>query len=192
MSPRTYEKAARAVGEERTRTALLDAAERAFLAGRWSAASLTALAHEAGVTKQTLLRHFGSKDGLLERAVQRALDRTARQRLGPPPPDVAAAVDDLLDHYARDGERALALEALEGTGAVAVVRDRARALHHAWVDHAFAPWLAGPERERRRAATIALCDVRAWAVLSRDLGLGRDEVHATLTLALDRLLGPAP
>ena len=56
--PRSYTKVARAEGEERTREALLEAADEAFLSGPWAQVSLDTIARDAGVTKQTLLRHL--------------------------------------------------------------------------------------------------------------------------------------
>ena len=63
---RNYTKVTRAASEEATRLALLEAATEVFFDGAWHTTSLDAIAGRAGTTKQTLLRHFGSKDGLLE------------------------------------------------------------------------------------------------------------------------------
>jgi AcrR family transcriptional regulator len=187
---RAYTQVKRAEARERTRSALLESATRAFFAGRWEEASLAEIAAGAGVTKQTLLRHFGSKTGLLEAASARGLAEVAAERLGPPPGDVASAVDVLLDHYEARGDEGLKIAAMQGGEEIAHVGRRARQLHYDWVDHAFGPGLerAGDERDRVRAALIGLCDVHVWQVLARDLGLGRAEVHATLTLAIRRLL----
>lgn len=43
---------------------ILDAAQRVFLAAGYGAASMEAIAREAGVAKQTLYAHFGTKAGL--------------------------------------------------------------------------------------------------------------------------------
>jgi AcrR family transcriptional regulator len=106
-------KVARAETEERTRTALLDAAERLFFERGWEGTSLGAVATDAGVTKQTLLRHFGSKDGLLEHAFARAYDEVRDQRWDVPGDDVEHAVDNLLDHYEAAGDRALKTDKFE-------------------------------------------------------------------------------
>src|SRR4051812_35020385 len=66
MNSRTYTQVARAEASERTRDALLDAATEAFFSGTWGSLSLDAIASAAGTTKQTLLRHYGSKQGLFE------------------------------------------------------------------------------------------------------------------------------
>jgi AcrR family transcriptional regulator len=186
---REYTKVARAQAEERTRNALLDAAEKAFVAQRWEDITLAGVAADAGVTKQTLLRHFGSKEGLTAQAGQRALERVSEQRLSAPTDDIDGAVDNLLDHYYAVGERALKIEAMDGIDAIVKLKQRGREFHYAWVEHAFGTWLTGRERARRRAALIAICDVETWSLLSHDLGLPRSEVRATLLLAIRRLLG---
>lgn len=188
---RSYTKVARAAAQERTRAALLESAHEAFFDGRWDQVSLETIADDAGVTKQTLLRHFGSKRGLLEQAFLQAQEQVREQRLSAPPDDVAGAVDNLLDHYEQHGERAMQLGPL-AVGQLAEFARHARELHYDWVEHAFAASLAataGRERARLRAALIVACDVQAWWILARDLGLARDEVRATLILTIRRLIG---
>ena len=188
---RSYTKQARAASEDGTRTALLDAGERLFFERGWEATSLEAVAGEAGVTKQTLLRHFGSKTGLLEQAFARAFEHIRDQRWDVPGDDVERAVDNLLDHYEAVGDRALKIDAMAGVPAVAEWVQRARELHYEWVAHAFGAFLRplrGRDLERRRAGLIAVCDVHAWRLLRHQLGLGRAEVRATLVLAVRGLL----
>jgi AcrR family transcriptional regulator len=55
-----------------TRQRVIDAALRAFGTAGFDATSLDALAAEAGVTKQTILYHFASKDVLLEAVIDDA------------------------------------------------------------------------------------------------------------------------
>jgi AcrR family transcriptional regulator len=188
---RPYVQVARAASRDRTRAALLDATEEAFFARPWEQVSLESIAADAGVTKQTLLRHFGSKEGLLEAGSARAIERVREQRLSAPTDDLEAAVDNLLEHYEDLGDRALRLEAMEGDPAVANIVERGREFHGDWVDHAFGAWLdaaRGRDRARRRGALIALCDVHTWRILSRDLGLPRSEVRATLISTIRRIL----
>jgi AcrR family transcriptional regulator len=190
-STRTYVKVARATAEERTRIALLNVAEATFFEGRWEATSLHSMATEAGVTKQTLLRHFGSKDRLLEQAFQRAFERVEAQRMQSPVNDISGAVDNLLDHYDAVGDASLKIASMDGGGLVADIGRRARQLHYEWIDHAFGTWLAAPsehERQRLRAILITLCDVRAWHILTRELRLSRAEARRSLLLSIGRLL----
>jgi AcrR family transcriptional regulator len=185
-------KVARAEAEEKTRTALLDAAGEAFLSGPWEQASLASIARAAGVSKPTLLRHFGSKQGLLERVLQRAMGEVEEQRLAVPTNDIAGAVANLLDHYETLGGRAMRSSNLELDGPLADLGRRARQFHYAWVDLAFGAWLQTTppvELRRLRSALIAICDVQTWWILSHDLELSRAEIQATLILTISRLLG---
>jgi AcrR family transcriptional regulator len=189
---RPYTQVKRAREQQRTRGALLDVADREFLTGRWEQASLEAMAGRAGVTKQTLLRHFGSKEGLLEEAMRRGYERVHAERFAAPIADIAGAVENLLGHYERWGAGALRIGATDGAvPAIAELGQRARQLHYEWVEHVFGPRLScyrGEGRARRRAALIALCDVHTWWLLSHDLALSREEVGATLVAAIRRLL----
>jgi AcrR family transcriptional regulator len=186
---RPYKQVARAQAQERTREALLEAAADEFYGNGWRTTSLEALSARAGVTKQTLLRHFGSKEGLLMQALARSASEVFDQRWGVPAGDLEAAVANLLDHYEEWGERSLRIGAWldGGTPALAKLSQMARQLHYDWVGYVFGPFLEGlqePARARRRATLIALCDVHTWQLLSHDLGLPRAEVHATLTGAI--------
>ena len=189
---RRYKQEARAAATERTRKALLDAAEEELYEDRWRQTSLESLARRAGVTKQTLLRHFGSKDGLLLQALGRGAVDVFNQRFTAPDADIAGAVENLLDHYEAWGERSLRIGAWQrGPAALAKLAQLARQVHYNWVEHAFGQWLEpfdAQTRRRRRAALIALCDVNAWWLLSHDIALPRAEIEATLTEAVERLL----
>ena len=178
--------------EAQTRAALLDAAEEAFLSGPWEQASLEAIARVAGVTKQTLLRHFGSKDGLLERVLRARNRRSAEQRLGAPTNDIAGAVDNLLDHYETRGGRAMRSSNLDLDGPLAdlgasrspVSLRLGRARLRRVADRLSAA-------ERRRAARGADRDLRRPHLVDAHprSRLSRAEVRATLILTINRLLG---
>jgi AcrR family transcriptional regulator len=188
MTTRTYTKVARAAAEEQTRTALLDAAEVAFF-DEGGAHSLEAIAAAAGVTKQTLLRHFGSREGLFHESHRRAFERVREQRLRAPRNDVEGAIDNLLDHYEAVGDRALRIGTMTTTELPADIGRVARQLHYEWVEHAFGAWLGAAEhRSRLRAALIAACDVQTWSIFAHDLGFERAEVRQTLLLIIRRLL----
>jgi AcrR family transcriptional regulator len=192
-SRRPYRQVARAQARERTREALADAAAEEFYEGRWQQTSLDALSARVGTTKQTLLRHFGSKDGLLLQALARAGAQVLDQRWSAPRGDIRGAVENLLDHYEVWGERSLRIGAWQsGPPALAKLSKLARQVHYEWVEYVFEPWLAQvpePARARRRAALIALSDVHTWWLLSHDLGLARTQLCATLTDAIEGVVG---
>lgn len=193
IEKRPYKQVARAQAQQRTRAALQDAAIEEFTRGSWAKTSLAELAERAGVTKQTLLRHFGSKDGLLMQALAHSASEMFSQRWSAPQGDIGGAVENVLDHYEAWGERSLRVGAWLGSPspALAHLSQLARQLHYDWVEYAFAPQLErlqGPDRVRCRATLIALCDVHTWWLLSHDLGFERTEVQTTITNAIERLL----
>jgi AcrR family transcriptional regulator len=192
ISPRPYKQVAREQSRQRTREALLDAAEEELTKGGWSQASLEALAAKAGVTKPTVLRHFGSKEGLIEAAIRRTSEIVRKERARAPVGDVPGAVRNLLDHYERWGNLVMRVLAEEHRiSLVHKVTDRGRQVHYDWVDQTFGPQLQNlgeQARRRRRAALIAICDVHTWWLLSHDLRLERSEIFVTLVDLVERLL----
>ena len=172
---------------------MLDAADEELSRGGWSKTTLDKLAAKAGVTKQTALRHFGSKEGLIEAAIRRTSEIVRKERARAPVGDVPGAVRNLLEHYERWG--ALVMRVLAEEHRLSLVRkatDRGRQVHYDWVDYVFSPQLEGldePVRLRRRAALIGLCDVQMWWLLSHDIGLERAEIQATMIEAIEGVIG---
>lgn len=144
--------------------------------------TLEDVADRAGVTVQTVLRRFGSKDALIAAAAEHASKQVRSQRMAAPAGDIPAAVDNLLDHYDATGATALRLLSQEDrVPQLREIADRGREFHYAWVERTFAPFLEGRDgRERLRAQLIALTDVYTWKLLHLDLGLDRAETRTAL------------
>ncbi len=103
-SKRPYKKIARAKAQERTRETLLQAAAEEVEQDRWTQTSLESVAERAGVTKQTALRHFGSKQGLLDAVISRTTSTVVKERYEAPIGDIPGAVANLVRHYERYGD----------------------------------------------------------------------------------------
>jgi AcrR family transcriptional regulator len=189
---RQYKQVAREEAQQRTREALLEAAIDEFYADRWSKVSLAGLATRAGVTKQTLLRHFGSKEGLLLQALVRSAAQVLDERWNAPVGDVDGAIENLLEHYEAWGGRARRLGAWQDAPSVLAKLSRAgRQVHYQWIEFVFAPQLGGleePGSSRLRAELIVVCDVQTWWILAHDLELGRAEVKTILTGMAERAI----
>lgn len=183
---------ARAVAAEATGARILEAAEELFLELLYDQVSLNSVAERAGVTVQTVIRRFGSKEGLFAEV---AGQRSAQIRAGrdqAPVGDAAGATRNLIDSYERWGDDQLHLLAQEGRieGIIDAVNS-GRRYHHAWVRRIFAPWLrALPAdlKKRRAAELVAVTDVYVWKVLRRDLGLSRDQTEAAVTELVEQLI----
>jgi AcrR family transcriptional regulator len=143
--------------------------------------TLEDIAQRAGVTVQTVIRRFGSRERLIEAAAEYAETEVLRQRDEAPIGDVAGAVENLLDHYEEWGHSALRLLAQEDrVPQLRAIADRGRAGHYAWVDRTFGPYLTGPSGRLRRAKLITLTDVYVWKLLRLDLGLDQTETASAL------------
>ncbi|MGH9380696.1 MAG: TetR/AcrR family transcriptional regulator [Thermoanaerobaculia bacterium] len=88
---------------EATRTAILDAAERLFLERGPAAASMSAVAQAAGVTKSLIHHHFGSKEGLWTAVKDRRFEVYAelQRRLLTEPTSTADLLKRSMEAYFR-------------------------------------------------------------------------------------------
>lgn len=201
---RSYKQVARAQAQERTRETLLQAATEEVERDGWKQASLESVAERAGVTKQTALRHFGSKEGLLDAVIRRTSSIVVKERGEAPSGDIPGAVANLVRHYERYGD--IVVRVLPYRDAVVRVMghehrgslvhravDRGAEVHEEWVLRTFEPQLASLDprtRERRLAQLVAVCDVYVWKILRRDLGLKVPQVEAALVELIERLVAP--
>jgi AcrR family transcriptional regulator len=203
-SKRPYKKVARAKAQERTRETLLQAAAEEVEKDRWAETSLESVAERAGVTKQTALRHFGSKQGLLDAVIGRTSSVVVKERAEAPTGDIIGAVANLVRHYERYGDimtrmlpyRDAVVRVLGHERRPSLVRravERGQEVHEDWVLRTFEPQLEvldPPTRERRLAQLVAMCDVYVWKVLRRELNLEVPEVEAALAELIERLVEP--
>src|SRR5438270_11882230 len=96
---RRYRLVARAEAAAATRERLLASAWRHFSERAFDGVRLADVASDAGVSVQTLLSHFGSKDGLFVAAWQWRMAPEGARRESAPVGDVRAAVRVLYDSY---------------------------------------------------------------------------------------------
>jgi AcrR family transcriptional regulator len=192
---RQYKQVAREHAQQRTREALLETAIDEFYADRWSETSLAGLAARAGVTKQTLLRHFGSKEGLLIQALVRSAAQVLDERWSAPVGDIDGAIENLLEHYEVWGPRARRIGAWQDAPSVlAKLSQAGRQVHYQWIEFVFAPQLEGLDEaafSRLRAELIVVCDVQTWWILAHDLKLGRAAIKTILTEMVGRAVSGA-
>lgn len=159
------------------RERVLDAVDELFLPTVDSAVfSLEDVARGAGTTVQTVLRHFGSKGGLIAAAAERGTQRVLDQRRQVPVGDVAAVAAYLADHYEDVGPWVLRLLQLEAD--LPSVTATGRAMHRQWVEEVLVPLLHPADatrRERHTAVLVAVTDLLTWRVLRLEQGLSKDD-----------------
>lgn len=190
---RPYRMGVRAEAAEATLKRVLDVAVRLFTDNPYDEVSLERVAAEAGVSKRTVLRRFGSKDALFGEAMTQARDEMIAHRQAAPVGNVAAAVANVVGQYERWGMNRLRL--LEQEDRIPLIAEwvqGGREWHWGWVERVFAPQLKGlrgGERKRRVASLVVLTDVYTWRLLRLDLKLSRGDTERTLVDLINRLEG---
>jgi AcrR family transcriptional regulator len=189
---RSYTMQVRAEAAANTRKRILDAVN-ALSAERLSLEIVLAdVADRAGVSVQTVLRHFGGRQNLFEQAQARRVAQVRVER-ATPAGDAASAIRTIVAFYDRQGEWSLRLQAQEHSDEPSRKRVAlGRRLHREWVEEAFAPQLAGRrDREEMVDLLVIATDLLTWKILRRDSGM---DVSTTCKrmLRLVRAILPAP
>lgn len=188
---RVYRMTARKDATDRSREAMLRAAFELWLERPYDEVTLDAVAELAGVSRQTVLRHFGSKEGLVIAVVDWiGPEEDAARRAEPG--DIATGLRRLIDRYETTGDANVRLLELEGRiEAVDYGLAQGRAGHRAWIEQLFGPFLPRRGTRRREHAVMALyaaTDVTVWKLLRRDFGLTRRDTEATVTMLVEGVL----
>src|SRR5690242_8311387 len=84
MKSRSYDMRARAQAKSATNDAIVDAAVSVLVAERSFRITLAAVAERAGVTVKTVLRHFGTREALVDAAWSRLFHEVVAERRPPP------------------------------------------------------------------------------------------------------------
>lgn len=188
---RRYNQTARAQAAEETGQRIVEAFIGLLHAEWYDRITLDRVAELAGVSVQTIVRRFGSKDGLLAGSMPTLSEQVASRRATPAGDD-AAYVRNLVADYEALGDGVIRLLALEERHeAVGRMVDIGRRQHRAWVREQFATLLAGVEEAERESVVDALVvatDVYTWKLLRRDRGHGVDET-ARIVLGLVQAIG---
>ncbi|WP_433224732.1 TetR/AcrR family transcriptional regulator [Microtetraspora malaysiensis] len=179
---RSYRMGARAAAMEATRVRILEAAV-ALWARRWyDDVTLQHIADEAGVSVQTIVNHFDSKDGLADAIADRLASQTEVARQAPAG-DVPAIVAVLFEDYEGHGDaNVLWIAQVDRVPAIARAAAHARGQHRAWLERVFADRLParGPAREHALTLHYAATDVYLWKLWRRDLGLSREDAERAM------------
>ena len=178
---------ARRAAAEATRERILAVARDAFLHRWYDEATIQGIAKEAGVSGQTVLNHFGDKEGVFTAAAERFNDEVRSVRWNATPGDVDSIVAALIDDYEVTGDgvfRALASE--ERVPSLRPLLARGRAGHRQWVEDMF------PQRPDLVLELILATDVYAWKLLRRDQGLSRKATRESICRTVNALLALPP
>lgn len=174
----------RAASTEATRERILDAARELWLERWYDEMTLRELAERAGVALQTVVNHFGSKDGVAAATLEEGLPEKWMTRATARPGEIGEALELLVADYELTGDALIRTLALEGrVPALHPVLELGRRAHRAWVEHVFPAALAGlssEARARRLDLLVCAADLYTWKLLRRDRGLSQAQTAATM------------
>lgn len=192
LAKRAYRQGARAAAAEQNGTRIIEAFQRRMREDWFEQITLDEIATEAEVTVPTIIRRFGSKEGLLQAAWELFSDDVQARRASSPG-DVAGAVRAVVEDYEIMGDlivRALAQE--ERFPSLKAANNGGRAGHRAWVERCFSPWLdnlATTARRRRVDALVAATDVYVWKLVRRDMGRSAQHLKAVMVTLIEGVIG---
>jgi len=195
-APRPYRQIARAAATQDTQRRIVGAFREALLARWMDEITRDDVATAAGTTRQTVIRMFGGKDGLLAAVAETMKNEIEQRRAIPPGSTPQAAAHTLVRDYEITGDIVIRILAQEARHpALTPLLDVGRKWHRRWVEATFAPSLSrlpAGERARRATQLVAVTDVYIWKLLRRDFNHGVAEVTALIAGMVQRLLEENP
>jgi AcrR family transcriptional regulator len=153
--------------------------------------TLDDIARAAGTSVQTVLRHYGSRDGLLDAVIALTAAEVERERRAPAG-DVASALRILVDHYEMRGDFMVRMVGQEAADArILSFTEPGRALHRRWVTEVFGPWLVvAADSDELTDLLVVATDLHTWKLLRRDRGLDHSTTEARMRALVDALVPP--
>jgi AcrR family transcriptional regulator len=179
---------ARAEAAAATRERILRATMELFKTQFRSEIRLQDIAAAAGVTVQTVLNVFGTRDALITAATDQLKVEASAQRTRAEPGDVAGIITDLFDNYEQFGDIVIRMLAED---ADPEWTKGGRLWHRQLTRRQFAPQLArvtGVKRRRLLDALVCACDIYLWKLLRRDLGRSRAEAEKIIRKMVQALV----
>jgi AcrR family transcriptional regulator len=183
MPHRPYTMTARAEAADATRDRILDSTIAIALETQRLDFSLEQVAQRSGRSVQTILRRFGSRDGLIEEAVERGTARVAAERRPARPGDISGALELLVGHYEEWGRFMLRLQSRDDDQDARGVTAGGRLLHRDWVAEVFSP-----DSDELTDLLVVATDLFTWKLLRLDRGLDRLTVLDRITALTDAVL----
>lgn len=183
---RNYNLGVRAEYARETYESILAAAHQAFSSMPYEKVSLRAIADKAGVSQQTVIRLFDSKDNLLATAASETVDELFVNRKCP---QDASEVEPLIRNYLKITEQISAqsivfFQVSERFESLRPVIKRGRQCQREWIEQVFRFYL--PDREDKRhslfvAQLFSALSFYSWYSLRCESGLSvEDATEATI------------
>jgi AcrR family transcriptional regulator len=188
----TYDNSKRQVDAEKTKIKILNA-----FGDLWSEYSirditLEMVAKEAGLTTKTILRKFGSKEGLTNESLSYLAAKIESERTSTNAGQVDEILKALLSNYEKMGEAAIRTINLESELEIArQIGAKGRKLHRDWCMRMFASFLPDKQSddyEIQLVSFIAATEIYLWKLMRKDLELSKEQTFSIFKNLVEGLI----
>jgi AcrR family transcriptional regulator len=190
---RIYRQGRRAELAAQTANQILDAAQD-LAAELWlDELTLEHIAKRAGVTVKTVMRRFGSRDGIIQAMIDRFDEQLMQQHLPlPKPGDIRGAIGIMVEYLEQWADFALRLIAQQMRyDFMDKLVKRGLQDHRRWIAAALEPQLARFSPGEREQAVLELVHNSAgptWKFFRRDLGFSRTRTEEAMVALVETIL----
>lgn len=154
--------------------------------------TLEMVAKDSGVTVRTILRKFGSKEGLIEACVEKDISNIKKDRDTAAVGDYPQVLKILLKDYERIGDAIIRTLAVEQELPIAKkILDNGRAYHREWCEKVFSPFLPDQDAsdyESKLLSFITATEFYLWKLLRRDLNKSQEATFAVFKSLIEGLI----
>jgi len=154
--------------------------------------TLDMVARDSGVTVRTILRKFGSKEGLIAYCVENDVSNIKKVRGTAVEGDYLEALKILLADYERIGDAAIRTLAIEQELPIAKkILDNGRAYHREWCKNVFSPLLpdqSASDYEFKLLSFITATEFYLWKLLRRDLNKSQEATFSVFKSLIEGLI----
>jgi len=178
---RKYEMSVRSKAAEMTSEEIIRVVGELWIKYSIHEITLQMVAQNAGVTVMTILRKFGSKEGLFEAAIKTDTAGIQDVRRESQAGNISQSISILMKEYEYAGLAVIRTLAIENDLPVAAkILKKGRELHMEWCLRIFAQYLPESNDKEYRimlGALYSATDVYKWKLLRIDLGYSKEETE---------------
>jgi AcrR family transcriptional regulator len=154
--------------------------------------TLEQVAERSGVTVRTILRKYGSKEGMIEASLESDEIDFERSRKGAEPGNISEILQVLLAEYEATGHAVVrTIAAEEQYPAAHKILAKGRAYHRKWCARVFAPYLPEPGSdiyEAKLTAFITATEIYLWKLLRKDMGKSYEQTLQIFQLLIEGII----
>lgn len=154
--------------------------------------TLEKVAESSGVTIRTILRKFGSREGLIQACLEHDASEIIEERALAPAGELDGIMEALLSSYEKMGEAGIRTIYMENELKEARdIGEKGRKVHREWCARVFAPFLPDPvhqDYEIKLTAFITATEIYLWKLLRKDLGYDQDKTFRVFKMLVEGLV----